>query len=95
MEPSEIKAAFKKRQFNQIIVAVIVIPIVIVLFIFEKNPDMIILGLNNDQIGMGGIGIVGAAVIYSFINWRCPNCNKYLGKQISPKNCSRCGASLK
>jgi len=32
--------------------------------------------------------------VFSLYNWRCPACNKYLGKQRSPKYCSKCGVAL-
>jgi hypothetical protein len=41
------------------------------------------------------IGILSVSVlVFSFLNWRCPSCNKYLGKAINPKFCSKCGTQL-
>ena len=39
--------------------------------------------------------IVAGAVIFSFINWKCPACNKYLGKNTNPRYCSKCGIELR
>jgi hypothetical protein len=38
--------------------------------------------------------IVPAFIVFSWINWRCPACNRSLGGEISPKYCSGCGTEL-
>jgi hypothetical protein len=37
--------------------------------------------------------VIISVLVFSFLNWRCPS-NKYLGKAINPKFCSKCGAQL-
>lgn len=46
--------------------------------------------------GMAGVMVVVVicAVTFSFQNWRCPACNRYLGKVMNPQFCSGCGAPL-
>ena len=44
--------------------------------------------------GRVDVVLVAGALIFSFRNWRCPACNRYLGKQYSPKFCSKCGVVL-
>ena len=39
--------------------------------------------------------IIISGLIFSFKNWRCPACNKYLGKVINPKYCHSCGEELR
>jgi hypothetical protein len=39
--------------------------------------------------------VVAACVGYSWVNWRCPACNGYLGRGIGPKHCRNCGAELR
>jgi rubrerythrin len=34
------------------------------------------------------------AVLFSLKNWRCPGCERYLGRGISPRFCPRCGVGL-
>ncbi len=36
-----------------------------------------------------------AGVFYIFKIWRCPSCDKYLGKNINPTFCNKCGVKLK
>ena len=77
---NSIQEEFKKRKRNQIIGTIIVSIAMVVVIITEGNisPVVIIIGV----------------VIFSFKNWRCPNCNKYLGKSLSPKFCQHCGEEL-
>ncbi|KAF0138149.1 MAG: hypothetical protein FD122_3859, partial [Stygiobacter sp.] len=41
------------------------------------------------------VAILGAYAIFSFKNWRCPACDKYLAKQTNPSFCPNCGAKYK
>ena len=38
--------------------------------------------------------LVGGAIAFSLYNWRCPACNRYLGKGTNPQFCPKCGAPL-
>lgn len=42
-----------------------------------------------------GLGIIVGVVVFSYINWRCPACDAYLGKSLSPSYCERCGVRLR
>ncbi|QQR74565.1 MAG: hypothetical protein IPJ17_02955 [Holophagales bacterium] len=39
------------------------------------------------------VAIIGV-LLFSLKNWRCPACDGYLGKAISPRFCARCGTPL-
>lgn len=39
-------------------------------------------------------GLAVAFAVVGAINWRCPACNSVLGRHLSPKFCSNCGARL-
>ncbi len=41
---------------------------------------------------VGGVVLI-IAVLMAF-NWRCPGCNKMLGKNLSPRFCEGCGTQL-
>jgi predicted RNA-binding Zn-ribbon protein involved in translation (DUF1610 family) len=34
-------------------------------------------------------------LVFSLRNWRCPACNKYLGKGTLPHYCPNCGVELR
>jgi hypothetical protein len=38
---------------------------------------------------------VPGALIYSYKNWRCPACNKYLGSSLFRKTCPACGIEVR
>ncbi len=46
-----------------------------------------------------GVALVAAAMaailVFTFQNWRCPACQKYLGKGGFPRFCPHCGVALK
>ena len=51
---------------------------------------LIIIGLEGEGAAVVGI-IIAACIVFSQINWRCPSCGKYLGGDLKPKACNKCG----
>ena len=85
---------FKRRKVRQWIVAV---PLVFVMFFFfwlKENPEASIGGFSSATLAKLGLGLIFSALIFSYWNWRCPSCDKYLGKVINPKFCLHCGSQL-
>lgn len=97
MERTEQERAAFRRQFavrrrNQIMLAVPLIA-VIVLLVSSEGKDSV-LGIPITIAGPGAIVLILAGLAFSLYNWRCPACNGYLGKAVSPKFCARCGVEL-
>lgn len=44
--------------------------------------------------GPAFVVLVISALAFSLWNWRCPACNRYLGKGARPRFCAKCGAPL-
>jgi hypothetical protein len=42
-----------------------------------------------------GLLLIIGALVFSYIYWRCPACNRYLGKGMIPDTCRFCGAKFK
>jgi uncharacterized BrkB/YihY/UPF0761 family membrane protein len=45
----------------------------------------------------GALLFVAAAVVFVatvLLVWRCPNCDRYLGRHLYPQSCSRCGIAF-
>ena len=40
------------------------------------------------------IALIVGCVGFSLTNWRCPSCQRYLGKALNPKFCLHCGVPL-
>ena len=94
-QQEEIKQSFADRRRRQYIVAA---PFVILLIarLFVRRGD-----LSAEPFGVPVvywvalvIAYVVGALVFSFRNWRCPACDKYLGKGIGPKFCPNCGVAL-
>ena len=53
-----------------------------------------VFGVPSGRWGLYLFGYGVAVVLFSFVNWRCPACNKPLGRYGNPRFCFRCGAPL-
>jgi hypothetical protein len=89
------KTMFARRRRHQLAVAVPV-TIAIVAAIFGDEPGAgSVYGLPAAIWAPVLLVVVGTALIFSFRNWRCPACNRYLGRGLNPKFCPRCGVQLR
>jgi hypothetical protein len=91
-EKAALRAQFAARRRNQIILAIPLIAVILLLLTSEGKDS--IMGLPLAIAGPGAIVLILAGLVFSLYNWRCPACNGYLGKAISPKFCARCGVEL-
>ena len=90
---AEIVTEFKKRRTRQIMAIGPIVLAFIALLSVENNPTGIF-GLSPSIILVGAFAVIISVLVFSLLNWRCPSCNKYLGKAINPKFCSKCGTQL-
>jgi hypothetical protein len=91
-EKMEFKAQFSARRRNQLVLVVPMVAILLLLVLLDGKQE--VFGIPLRIAGPGAIGLMLVGVVFSYRNWRCPACNKYLGKDISPKFCSKCGVDL-
>ena len=88
----KIKSDFKIRKTRQIIaIFPTIASMFVILFVADKNPDKSIMGIPLLPVS---VVVVVSVLIFSLWNWRCPSCNRYIGKAINPKFCSKCGIKL-
>ena len=40
------------------------------------------------------ISLVLGVLLFSFRNWRCPACDRYLGREMGHRFCPKCGVAL-
>lgn len=86
---------FEKRRRRQLLVLIPVV-VAIVAGIAARETDVLEqLGISMDTFGPAFFGVIMVMLGYSFYNWRCPQCRKYLGRDISPRYCTKCGAQLR
>ena len=88
------KTTFAARRRKQRFLAVPLIAIFIVFAVFRDRKQSELFGLSAAIWGPMFLILVAGAVIFSFVNWKCPACNKYLGKNTNPIFCSKCGVEL-
>jgi len=92
----DFKAEFAKRRRRQIFVAIPFGALVVVALIARNNGDFLAkLPVSPPVFAGAFITIIVAALAFSFINWRCPACNAYLGRSLGPSFCPRCGVELR
>jgi hypothetical protein len=88
------KEQFKLRRKRQLFLAVPFIAAIFLRLWLRENPGVAVAGADPNIFAGVFLAFVIGALAFSFRNWRCPACNSYLGKAISPKFCHRCGVEL-
>jgi rubrerythrin len=53
------------------------------------------LSLEPGMTALGTAGLLLAAAGFYWLNWRCPACKKYLGKELNPSHCPNCRVELR
>lgn len=91
----KIATQFKTRRTRQFLVAAPVVVVLLGIYWLADHPQTSIAGVPSHGVILFGFAMITGAIIFSFTNWRCPSCNKYLGKEMNPKFCSKCGIKLR
>lgn len=87
------KTEFARRKKLQFAVAV---PFILVLFgsiLFRDLAEAIADSGAAAPIAFGA-AVVGM-LVFSLRNWRCPACDRYLGRSTSMRHCPKCGVTLR
>lgn len=95
MDTNEIKQEFRKRKIRQIL---LIIPFVVIVFLIVLNSNsenQLLEGMSNEHLLLTNFVYVVLGFIFTLINWRCPHCKRFPGKDINPKFCAMCGAELR
>jgi len=93
-QKAQIRALFAIRRRRQLLLSLPLFALIMGFAFLENGNTGSILGIPASMIVPGFLVIVVGAILFSLYNWRCPACNKYLGKQRSPQYCSKCGVAL-
>jgi hypothetical protein len=92
-QKDDFRAEYARRRKKQLLVAILIAPLVLVA-IFTRGVGEAVWGIPSQVFAICFLLLIVAAVIFSFSNWRCPACNRYLGRGISYKFCPSCGVQL-
>lgn len=90
----KIISEFKKRKTKQLIAIIPLVLAFIPILFLRKVGTEILFGISANIILPVCFGIIFIMFIFALFNWRCPSCNKYLGKKMSPQFCNHCGVKL-
>ena len=88
----EIKASFAKRRRLQLS---LVLPMLFLMFLMEDATDDVVLGIPRGIAVATTITLAVVLIAFTIFNWRCPGCRRYLGRNVNPAFCSKCGVPLK
>ena len=94
MDKQAIQSAYKARRGRQILISILALVGVVVMLYAYVNPAALA-PLKPLQIMLLALVYEVGLLAASLLNWRCPNCNKYLGRGYNPESCRRCNAKLR
>ena len=90
----EIQEEFKRRRGRQIALAIPLVPLILLRPWLRTHPPESMPWIGPIVGDAALLVCIVAALVFSLMNWRCPSCNGYLGRSISPRFCSKCGVQL-
>lgn len=94
-DAAKIKSDFAVRRKRQIIATVPFLAAALLL-VFAVDPRTETLFGMSSVVWAPVFAALGAvAVVVAFRNWRCPACDKYLGRTMNPNFCPKCGVGLR
>jgi hypothetical protein len=93
-EKDEIRRRFSARRRNQWLLVIPIAAVMAGFFYMKKDPVETIAGMSRATFQTLALVIIGAALVFSWFNWRCPACSGYLGRSLGPRFCPKCGAEL-
>jgi len=88
------KEIFAVRRRRQILLAVPLVATMLAFIVGTEEQAETIFGFPLAVAAPIFFAFIVGALIFSFKNWRCPACDKYLGKVWSPRHCHSCGVAL-
>ena len=92
-EKERIMNQYRVRQTRQIIAITAALFLVLLVAVVYKRPDLF--GAYSRQSLFAAQAIPIAAFIgFTYRNWRCPVCEKFLSSDINRRRCKKCGAHL-
>ena len=90
---NQIVQDFRLRRLRQIRAIAAAMLLIIFLAVIYNRPGP--LGnLSKNTIFSLQVMVIAAFFGFTSVNWRCPSCNKYLGRNINKLGCRKCGTRL-
>lgn len=93
LPPQQIQEEFRERRSRQWTAAIPGVAAFAIALWATRHPEGMF-GLPSGTVAIGAFVVVAVYVIFSLRNWRCPSCERYLGKGMNPSFCRKCGTKL-
>jgi hypothetical protein len=92
-DTKQIMQYFRLRQSRQFLAIAVTLVLLLFLTLLYKRSDLF--GEVKNTVFAAQAVIIAAFIGFSYVNWRCPSCNKYLGSNIHRHTCKKCGSRLR
>lgn len=89
-----VKEEFALKRHRQIVATVSLIGVLVLMIVFVEVKTVPFPGVARAAWLLILLELILLGGLFSLSNWRCPACNGYLGKSMSPKSCGKCGTQL-
>ena len=93
-QKTRFKLVYSGRRRRQLMLTAPVVLLVLGASMMRDGRTDTFFGLSPEIGGPAFLALMIAAVAFSFRNWRCPACDKYLGRNFHPRHCPSCGIAL-
>ena len=87
-----VKGEYQKRRKKQLIIAVTCVLIILLYLVLSQFQNLSF--IDDAVFTIILLFFLLSAVVFTLLNWRCPHCNSFLGKEINARRCPRCGIRL-
>lgn len=79
------------RRRRQLLLTIPLILLMVVYATSDKGTGLILSIFPVSTFAVMAIIMAIGALVFSYKNWRCPACDRYLGKNLSRRSCWHCG----
>jgi len=93
-EQAEFKRLFVVRRRRRRLVVLSFLAVVLTVLVLRVRGVEEVLGVPSWRWGLYVFGYGVLVVLFTLVNWRCPACNRSLGRYGNPRFCFRCGVPL-
>jgi hypothetical protein len=92
-QKQEFRDDFAARRKRQLLATIPILLVVVALAMADQNSGQL-LGFGVAIWGPVALVCILGFTVFTLKNWRCPACDRYLGKGIFPRFCAKCGVQL-
>lgn len=92
-QKEEFRDDFAARRKRQLLATIPLLLVVVAVGLVDQSSGQL-LGVGVAIWGPVAFVCAVGFIVFTLKNWRCPACDRYLGKGIFPRFCAKCGVQL-